>query len=134
MSRVADMPIFKQQQIEVSAKLYNMWCRAKLHLKFPLRFSLKGYRGLVMLLDRDEWLCADETQNDFPVICWLQFEAKGRDALHLPIKCKLNYYHFAASKIEQHVLELMEQELEQQLQNKSLFNTNNGFNNTSFRR
>ena len=112
MSRVADMPIYKQQRDEVSAKVYNLWRRAKLHMKCPIRFSLTGYRGLIMILDKDEWLCADERQNDLPVICWLDFADQGRDALHLPVQCTLNYYHFAASKIRIHTLELMEEELE----------------------
>ena len=112
MSRVEDMPVYEQQKVEVSARLYNLWRRAKLHLQCPIRFSLSGYRGLVMILDKDEWLCADETQYDMPVICWLAFHDQGRDTLHLPVKCTLNYYHFAASKISAHVLELMEEELE----------------------
>jgi len=115
MSRVADMPIYEQQKDEVTAKLYNLWRRAKLHIKCPIRFSLTGYQGLVMILDKDEWLCADESLNDLPVICWLEFADQGRDALHLPVQCTRNYYHFAASKIQPHVLELMEVELEKLL-------------------
>jgi hypothetical protein len=111
MSRVADMPVYKQQQVEVTAQIYNLWRRAKLHLRLPIRFSLTDYRGLVMILDKREWLCADETQNDLPVIAWLDFCDKGRDNLHLPIQCTLNYYHFAADKISAHVLELMQEEL-----------------------
>lgn len=121
MSRVADMPVYEQRTVEVAAKLYNLWRRAKLHLKCPIRFSLLDYRGLVMILDQDEWLCADETQNDLPVICWLAFVDQGRDTLHLPVQCTLNYYHFAAGKIRAHVLELMEQELERLLDNKNEF-------------
>ena len=115
MSRVADMPVYEQQKDEVTARLYNLWRRAKLHIPCPIRFSLSDYRGLVMILDKHEWLCADETQNDMPVICWLNFSDQGRDALHLPVQCTLNYYHFAAFKIHAHVLELMEEELERRL-------------------
>jgi len=118
MSRVEDMPIYKHQQVEVSAQLYNLWHRAKLHINLPIRFSLKDYRGLVMILDKKEWLCADETQYDLPVIAWLEFCDKGRDNIHLPIKCSLNYYHYAADKIRSHVLELIEAELVSRLENK----------------
>lgn len=121
MSRVADMPVYEQQKVEVTAKLYNLWRRAKLHIKCPIRFSLQDYRGLVMILDKDEWLCADETLNDLPVICWLEFADHRRDALHLPVQCTLNYYHFAASKIRVHVLELMTEELERMLHKKNDF-------------
>lgn len=121
MSRVVGMPIYEHQKVEVPAKLYNLWRRTKLHYKCPIRFPLEGYRGLVMMLDENEWLCADERQNDLPVICWIEFVDQGRDALHLPIACTLNYYHFAAHKISEHVLELMEQELEKMLGKQSNF-------------
>ena len=111
MSRVADMPVYKQQQVEVTAQIYNLWRRAKLHNSLPIRFSLTNYRGLVMILDKREWLCADETLNDLPVIAWLNFCDKGRDNLHLPVQCTLNYYHYAANKISAHVLDLMQAEL-----------------------
>ena len=69
-----------------------------------------------MILDKHEWLCASERLNDFPVICWTDFEGQGCDTLHTAVKCKLNYYHFAASKIRDQVLELMQKELELRLQ------------------
>jgi len=116
MSRVPEMPIFQQQKVEVAAKVYNLWRRARLHMKFPIRFALRDFRGLVMILDKNEWLCADETNNDFPVLCWLEFDDHGRDALHVPVQCTLNYYHFAADKIELQVLQLMQETLEQMLQ------------------
>jgi len=118
MSRVSGMPVYEQQKVEVAAKIYNLWRRAKLHMQCPIRFSLAGYRGLVMILDKDEWLCADERQNDMPVICWIEFVDQGRDTLHLPVQCTLNYYHFAAYKIRAHVLELMAEELERLLDKK----------------
>ncbi|MDX2506071.1 MAG: hypothetical protein QNL62_16560 [Gammaproteobacteria bacterium] len=121
MSRVVGMPVYEQQKVEVAARLYNLWRRAKLHMQCPIRFALADYRGLVMILDKDEWLCADERQNDMPVICWLKFADQGRDALHLPVQCTLNYYHFAASKIRAHVLELMAEELERMLSKKNNF-------------
>lgn len=120
MSRVADMPVYEQKFDEITAKLYNLWRRAKPHINFPIRFSLVDYRGLVMILDEDEWLCADETQYDLPVICWLEFADRGRDALHMPVKCNVYYYHHAAYKIQTHVLELMEEELKRKLQKKHI--------------
>ena len=84
MSRVEGMLVYQQQAIEVSAIHYNLWRRAKSHLTFPLRFPLKGLRGLVMILDKHEWLCADERLNDLPVVCWIEFDDQGRDTLHTP--------------------------------------------------
>lgn len=65
-----------------------------------------------MILENNEWVCADERQNDMPILAWVEFNDHGRTALHLPVKCKLNYYHYAASKIRLHSLELMQIELE----------------------
>ena len=118
MSRVEDTPVYERQSVEVPAKLYNLWRRAKLHATLPIRFPLEGYRGLVMILDKHEWLCANERQNDLPVICWLNFVDQGRDAIHLPVQCTQNYYHYAAHKIREPVMDLMEQELEKILAQK----------------
>lgn len=68
-----------------------------------------------MILEDHEWVCVNEPQNDLPVLAWVDFEDRGRDALHLPVKCKINYYHFAASKVRADVLDLMEELLGQRL-------------------
>lgn len=115
MSRVEGMPVYAQYDELVSAKLYNLWRRLKLHFVLPLRVSLEGYRNLVMVLEEHEWVCADESQNDMPVLAWLEFEDQGREAIHLPVKCKLNHYHYAASKVQARSLELMEEALEKKL-------------------
>jgi len=121
MSRVEDMPIYKQQIIELDSRIYNLWIRAKKKLSTPMRFPLTGYRGLVMILQEQEWLCANERLNDLPVICWQNFEDKNRTSLHLGIKCQLNYYHFAADQIQQKVLSLMVQHLEKKLLDQKNF-------------
>jgi hypothetical protein len=51
------------------------------------------------------------------VLAWVEFEDQHRDALHVPVKCKLNHYHFAASRVRATSLELMETALEQKLVN-----------------
>jgi len=112
MSRVRDVPVYAQREDEVTAKLYNLWRRAKLHYPCPIRFPLPDYPGMVMILEEREWVCANERQNDLPVLAWVEFEDRGRDALHTPVRCKLNYYHFAASKMRARTLELMEKTLE----------------------
>ena len=115
MSRTADVPYYEQREDEVDAKLYNLWRRAKHRFTMPMRLPLEGYKGLVLIIENDEWVCADESLNDLPVIAWVDFEDQGRETLHLPVKCKLNYYHYAASKIRAHTLELMQHELENSL-------------------
>lgn len=128
MSRSADMMPYEQKQVEVPATVYNLWRRIKLHFLLPFRFSLEGYRGLVMIIDNNEWLCADETQYDLPVLCWFDFCDKGRDAIHIPVTCTLNHYHFAAHKISDAVLQLMQIELEKKIAKKISSDHNIGVN------
>ena len=107
--------MYAQRDDEVSARLYNLWRRAKLHYSCPIRIALPGYPGMVMILEQREWICANERQSDLPVLAWVAFEDQGRDALHEPVKCKLNYYHFAASKLRAPALNLMAEQLENAL-------------------
>ena len=118
MSRVEGMPVYAQYDEMLPAKLYNLWRRAKLHFVLPLRIELDGYRSLVMVLEEHEWVCVDERQNDMPVLAWIEFEDQGRESIHLPVKCKLNHYHFAADKVRAASLELMEASLEKKLLNE----------------
>ena len=115
MSRVADVPVYQQREAEVCAELYNLWRRAKLHFDVPIRLPLAELSGFVLILEENEWVCADETLNDLPVLAWVEFDDQGRDALHMPVKCKLNFYHFAASRIRAQVLVMMAEILEQRL-------------------
>jgi len=108
-----DIPVFAKRPDEVDARLYNLWRRARLHLDLPVRLSLPGLSGMVMLLEEHDWVCVDERQNDLPVLAWVEFEDQHRDALHLPVRCRLNYYHYAASKIRAEALTIMEAALEE---------------------
>lgn len=118
MSRLENVPFVAQRTVQVDAKVYNLWRRAKRRLQMPVRFPLVNYSGFEMIIDSDEWLCVDGRQNDLPILAWVEFEGEGRDALHTPVNCKLNYYHFAASKVRAHSLELVEEELERRLHEK----------------
>lgn len=116
MSRIDDVPCYAQRNDEVSARLYNLWRRAKLHFGCPIRIVLKSIPGMVMILESDRWVCADARQYDLPVLAWVNFNDNGRDALHTPVDCLLNYYHFAASKVRLPVLTETEFALAQRLQ------------------
>lgn len=106
MSRIGDVPFYSRQDDHIDARLYNAWRRAKLRHKIPMRLPLKGLRGLTMLVETHNLVCVHETQNDLPIIAWVEFEDNQRDSLHLPIKCKRYHYHFAAEKIREQVLAL----------------------------
>ncbi len=110
--RLEGIPVFAERADEVDARLYNLWRRARLHLDLPIRLPLPGLSGMAMLLEEHEWICVDERLNDVPVLAWVEFEDRHRDALHLPVRCRLNYYHYAASKIRADALAAMEAELE----------------------
>ncbi len=107
MSRTGEVPCFARRADQVEARLYNLWRRARLHLTMPVRIPLPGQPGVVMILEANEWVCVDARQNDLPILAWVEFEDRGRDALHLPVRCKLNYYHFAASRYRSRALEAM---------------------------
>lgn len=115
MSRLEDIPVYERREEEIPARFYNVWRRAKLHLKEPIHIPLPGLKGLLLILGDEQWVCINEQQNDVPVIVWFGFEALGRDTLHEPVKCKVNHYHFAAQQVALPVLEIMEVSLEQML-------------------
>lgn len=116
MSRVADVPVFAQRDATVEAALYNLWRRARRHLKLPLRIDIPGpHNNAVLVLEEREWVCVDESNNDLPLLAWVDFQDRGRDALHLPVECSLNYYHYAASRLRKPALETMRVELELRL-------------------
>lgn len=115
MSRIGDLPVLQQREVTVDAKLYNLWRRAKLHFSMPMRLEFEELPGVVMILDVNEWACVDARQNDFPILAWVEFSDQGRDSLHTPVACKLNFYHYAASMHRSKVLKLMAESLEQYL-------------------
>lgn len=115
MSRIDEVPIYEQRDELVSAKLFNLWRRSRQHLTFPLRLTIPELPGIEMIIDDRAWVCVNTRQNDLPVLAWVDFEYQGRTALHAPVACKLNYYHYAASRLRAGVLQAMEQELKQRL-------------------
>jgi len=115
MSRIEDVPIYEQRDEQVSAKLFNLWRRARQRLTFPLRLDITELKGIAMIVEDRAWVCVNTRQNDLPVIAWVDFDFHGRAALHEPVACKLNYYHYAASRLHGGVLQALERELQQRL-------------------
>jgi len=119
MSRVGEVPVYAQRPDEIAAPLYNLWRRACLHGLCPLRLEFAQHPGVAMILEQREWVCVNTLQNDLPILAWVEFEDSRRDALHLPIRCKINYYHFAASKYRAVMLDETARELERRLRGKT---------------
>lgn len=118
MSRLGDIPVYAQRQDQVEAALYNLWRRARLRLPLPLRISLSGEPGVVMVLEEQAWICVNAWQNDLPILAWIEFDDRERSALHVPVRCKINYYHFAASRYRAKALAAMAAELERLLRRR----------------
>jgi len=118
VSRVGEVPVYAQREDRLEAELYNLWRRARLHLPLPIRFDVPGHAGAEMIIEEHEWVCVNGLQNDLPILAWVEFEDEHRDALHLPVPCKLNYYHFAASRLRAAALEAARETLDELLHPK----------------
>ncbi|MDH5489317.1 MAG: hypothetical protein OEX17_05240 [Rhodospirillaceae bacterium] len=116
-ARLAEMPIMAERDDSIDADVFNAWCRARKKLGSYVRLSDLGLKQMEMIVSDKYWVCVDSNNNDCPVLAWVDIEEKGRDSLHLPIKCKLNYYHFAASALRAKVLVKTKELLEQMIEN-----------------
>ena len=117
MSRILTMPVYASRDDEVEAALYNLWRRAKLHLRLPLRFELPPSTQMVLIIEQDHWVVVDQNQYDLPMLAWVDFQDKGRSDLYTPVACTLNYYHYMASQLRKKVLVQMSEILEARLKN-----------------
>lgn len=113
--RLRDMPIMAQRDDAIEARYYNVWRRARQRWGAPMRFPLPGLKQVAMILDDDFWVCVDSVRYDAPLLAWVDFADAGRDSLHLPIACKLNYYHIGATAVRAKALDLMQQLLNERL-------------------
>lgn len=113
-NRLGDVPIYAQRPDAIEARHYNLWRRARQHFGHPLRLTLPGLSGMELILDDAAWVVVDARQFDLPVLAWVEFQDQGR-ALHTPVPCKLNYYHYAASRLRGRVLDLLQQALDDKL-------------------
>ncbi|MCP5369052.1 MAG: hypothetical protein H6907_07540 [Hyphomicrobiales bacterium] len=114
-ARLADMPIMAQRPDRLEAEVFNVWRRARQRWGDRLRLGDLGLKEMQVVLTDRYWVCVDALRHDCPVLAWVDIEDAGRDSLHLPIPCKLNYYHFAASALRAKVLDRVREVLEQRL-------------------
>lgn len=113
--RLDETPVYAQRPDTIAARHYNLWRRARQRFGHPLRLALPGISGMELLLDDDAWVVVDVRQFDLPILAWVQMQGVHRNALHEPVPCTLNYYHFAATRIRAKVLDILEQALEDKL-------------------
>jgi len=113
--RLQDIPVFEKKETEIPAKVYNTIRLGKIRLKKNFRLEPDGLRSLDLILEDDAWIVVDRDLNDLPVMAWTDFQVRGRDNLHLPIQCKLLYYHQHAEKIQTMVLDFAYHKIEELL-------------------
>ncbi len=111
MSRISDILYFAEREETIPADLYNIWRRFKLHYKLPVRVRLNGLPEVTLILADNEWACVDHNNNDLPILAWVDIQDNHRDALHFPVTCQLNYYHYAAFRFRPRALEKLRDEL-----------------------
>lgn len=110
-TRIGDLPVFAARPERIEAPLYNLWRRARRRFGCPLNLELPGMKEMALVLDDEAWVVVDRRQFDVPVLAWVDFEDQGRDSLHAPVACTLNYYHYMASQLRARVLDLMSETL-----------------------
>ncbi|HHB12001.1 MAG TPA: hypothetical protein ENK62_02230 [Chromatiales bacterium] len=112
------MPALAQRPDRLEAEHYNLWRRARRRLGSPIRLSLEGMHGVELILEDRAWVCVNTLQNDLPILAWVDFEESRRPGIHAPVPCRLNYYHFAASKYRAKALEVGMRELRRRIEER----------------
>lgn len=112
-TRIDDMPVYEKRDGQVDAALYNLWRRARLHCKLPLRIKLPDQKQMVLIVEEDSWVVVDQNQYDLPILAWVDFQDTGRDSLHTPVACTVNFYHYMASRLRQPALDSLAARLEE---------------------
>ena len=99
MWRLENLPVYSSAPTKVEARIFNLIRRALRQTDKPIRIPFSYDREVDVLIDEDSWVCVNNTNNDMPFVAWVGFESQGRSALHTPITCTKNYYHYAAGRI-----------------------------------
>lgn len=118
-ARLADMPVIAQRDDHLDADVFNVWRRARSRWGSPIRLEGLGLKQMEMILTDRYWACVDAIRFDCPILAWVDIADVGRDSLHKPIPCKLNYYHFAASAVRPRILERVRDVLEARLRDET---------------
>ena len=112
VTRIHDMQPYSTHTEKMDAALYNLWRRVRLHITLPTRLKLSALKSMRLVLENDCWVVVDSSHNDLPMIAWLKFQDAGRDSLHTPVACTVNYYHFMAHQYHERVLQNITQTFE----------------------
>lgn len=119
IKRLTDLPVYSSAPTSVESGVYNTIRIATKRLKLPIRIPLPRFRYIDIVIDHDSWACVDRNLNDLPIVAWTEFDSINRCALHLPVECKLSYYHFQAAQVAEGALAYTRVELERALSNRN---------------
>ena len=114
-NRHNDVPVYESRHSEVDAHCYNQVRLALTRLQPELRLSLPGLKHLDLILQQDAWIVVDRVLNDVPIIAWSDFDTKHRTGLHMPVNCRLRFYHAYGGIIVQKALIVMQEILQERL-------------------
>ena len=101
LSKLRKLPRFQTEHIQLDAPLFNQVRLKLIRFKNPYRFTIRGLENIEIILDEEYWVCLDTTVSDNPIFAWIDFQIKNRDNLHIPIHCKLFYFHASADALVQ---------------------------------
>jgi hypothetical protein len=110
-----DVPALRIQPKRVDARYYNRVRLALLRLGSPLRFELPEVGEADIVLTAEEWYCVDRARDDLPLMAWSDFQVRGRDALHEPVRCRLDLYHTHAGMLAGRALQVLDRVLAREL-------------------
>ncbi|MCL5802062.1 MAG: hypothetical protein M1283_06040 [Gammaproteobacteria bacterium] len=96
----------------IEAAHYNRVRLALRRLACPLRLEIPR-QPVDMILDECRWVALH--LGETPLLTWMDFQVKGRSALHEPVVCTLHLYHHHAGLIMGKVLDALIQELDRRL-------------------
>jgi len=117
--RLRDCPVLNEYPSRIPAQVWNVWRRYWMQAHRQTCFGLESLPPMSLLLEAHDWVLVDSSLYDMPVLCWTDFQGKGRDSLHEPVPCIVREYHQGATKIRDRALVLLSEELAARLHKAS---------------
>ena len=114
--RINDLPALRIFPKTIEAVCYNHVRLALRRISNPLRVALPEHRGLEIILSDHYWLCVDITNDDQPIMVWLDFDTSNHNqALHEPVPCQLRLFHTHAGLVMGSALDALDECLAEKL-------------------
>jgi len=108
-------PCLRRTQGAIPSRVWNLWRRWRARYGDVLEQPLAARPGTLIVLTDEFWLLVDAAQGSRPIILWLDFEARARDALHADVACAVQYYDYPGARFHDAVLREAASRMEQDL-------------------